>query len=51
MIEYIVFDLQYRDHIRFETEEEAREWVASQCLDGLACVSDFILRKCERLTL
>ena len=51
MIEFIVFDLTYRDYIRYDTEAEAREWIALQCADGLADPKDFILRKCERLPL
>lgn len=49
-IDYMVYDITYRDYISFKTEQEARDWIKTMVEEYPdAYEKDFILYKRERL--
>ena len=50
MIDYMVRDLLWNDYLVFQTEEEARDWVANAMADNSDYgENDFIIFKRERI--
>jgi hypothetical protein len=49
MIDYQVYDFNYRDSCSFKTLEEAREYVARQVEEFCAFEADFAIFKRERI--